>query len=281
MQEENQTFQNEDIRLVISTFGEWQKEACILNEGIILLCESGTATITVNFKIWQLDHLSAIVLFPNDVVMLSSVSPDFKAQALCYSPAMLREASLQIESAVYESLRKDRCRTESPVPYKLIQLMFATLSLYSSDGDCTCLSQLALLQLKGFFLGFYDFLVRHPMRQAQPRTSPRIAELFQRFNALIALHYQKSRDVSFYASLMHITPKYLNAVSHLCTHLSSKVIIDHYTILQLKLLLRDSQRSIKEISWDYNFANFSFFCRYFKKHTGMTPKQYRKTFKAM
>jgi len=275
MREDDYTFQGKQAQLIRSSFTEWQKEVCVLNYGAILLCERGSASITVNFETWQLREGSVIVLFPNDVVLLTLASEDFEVSALCYTSSMLREASLQLESAVYDSLSKDRCQTDSEIPRTLIQYMFATLSLYFSQKDCTCITQLVLLQLKGFFLGFYDFLLRHPSKQHPSSGSPRIDELFQRFNALIRLNYKKSRDVSYYADLLNITPKYLNSITHKATRLSSKVIIDHYVVLQLKLQLRNSQDSIKEIAWDYNFPNFSFFCRYFKKHTGRTPKKYR------
>lgn len=36
------------------------------------------------------------------------------------------------------------------------------------------------------------------------------------------------------------------------------------------------EKSAKEIAADYRFSDFSFFCRYFKQHTGMTPQQFRK-----
>lgn len=277
MKEDNYTFKNEQVQLVTTSYIEWQSDACVLNYGAILLCQQGTATITVNFKTWQLKPDAVITMFPNDVVMLSDVSVDFEVCALRYSPEMLREASLQLESVVYDSLRKDRCQTDSPIPSALIKHMFATLSLYFSQDGVTCLPQLVLLQLKGFFLGFYDFLIRHRSEQIEITDSQRTSDLFQRFNALIERDYKKSRDVSYFASLLHITPKHLNTVTHRVTNHSSKIIIDHYTVMQLKLLLRNSNQSIKEIAWDYNFSNCSFFCRYFKRHTGMTPQQYRKT----
>lgn len=276
MKQDNYSLKGEQVQLITSSLMEWQSEACILNDGRIILCECGTTNITVNFKTWNLHAGSVIVLFPNDVVILSQTDADFKVDALCFSADVLREASLQLESIVYDSLRKDRCQTNSPIPGQLIRHMFATLSLYFEQKDCTCLPQLVLLQLKGFFLGFYDFMYRHRSEQLEINNSQRTAELFQRFNALIERDYKKSRDVSYYASLLHITPKHLNTITHRSTHLSSKVIIDHYSILQIKLLLRNSTLPVKEIAWDYNFSNSSFFCRYFRRHVGMTPQQYRK-----
>jgi AraC family transcriptional activator of pobA len=276
MKGDSNTFEGEEVRLIRTRFSEWQNEACMLNYGAIVLCKGGQTDITLNFKRWSLHEGSVIVLYPNDVVILGGTTRDFEAEALCFSPAMLREASLQLESVVYDSLRKDRCQTDSPIPRSLIEHMFATLALYFRQEGCTCLSQLVLLQLKGFFLGFYDFLLRNPSdMDMQGTLTSRSAELFRMFNVLIERDYKKSRDVTYYAGKMHITPKYLNTVTHKATKLSSKVIIDHYTVLQLKLLLRNSKRSIKEIAWEYNFSNLSFFCRYFKLHTGMTPKQYR------
>jgi AraC-like DNA-binding protein len=277
MKEDNYTFKNEQVQLVTTSLIEWQSDSSILNYGAILLCKQGVATIKVNFKSWPLKPDAVIVLFPNDVVMLSDVSFDFEVSVLRYTQEMLREASLQLESVVYDSLRKDRCQTDSPIPSTLIKHMFATLSLYFSQEGVTCLPQLVLLQLKGFFLGFYDFLIRHRSEQIEIIGSQRTSDLFQRFNALIERDYKKSRDVSYFASLLHITPKHLNTITHKVTNLSSKVIIDHYTMMQLKLLLRNSSQSIKEIAWDYNFSNSSFFCRYFKHHAGMAPQQYRKT----
>lgn len=275
MKEDQYTFKSSQVQLITTSFNEWTEEACVLNYGAILLCCTGYATINVNFKACRLKPDSVMVLFPNDVLLLTEVSSDFSVQALTFTPSVLREASLQIEAAVYDSLRVDRCQTDSPIPTQLIKHMFDTLSIYFSQEDCTCLSQLVLLQLKGFFLGFYDYISRHRSELFTFQESQRAYELFQRFNAYIERDYKKSRDVAYYASLLHITPKHLNTITHKVTHHSSKTIIDHYTVMQLKLLLRNSSLSVKETAWNYNFSNTSFFCRYFKRHTGFTPQQYR------
>ena len=92
---------------------------------------------------------------------------------------------------------------------------------------------------------------------------------------LMERDYKISRDVNYYAEQMHITSKYLTNIVRQVTHHTPKAIIDQYVILQLKMQLKRSSQSIKEMAWEYHFADTSFFCRYFKKHTGITPQQIR------
>ena len=56
---------------------------------------------------------------------------------------------------------------------------------------------------------------------------------------------------------------------------SAKEIIDENLILELKMALQSTGMSLKEIADKYHFPDQSFFGRYFKKHTGMSPKEYR------
>jgi len=102
-----------------------------------------------------------------------------------------------------------------------------------------------------------------------------VRELFNRFMKLMERDYKKSRDVNYYAEQMNITSKYLSNIVRQVTGHTPKIIIDQYVVLQLKMQLKRSAQSIKEMAWEYHFADASFFCRYFKKHTGMTPQQVR------
>ena len=132
------------------------------------------------------------------------------------------------------------------------------------------------LQLKAFFLGFYDYLYRNPSERKAESESPRTKELFNQFMRELERRYRESRDVSYYAELLHISPKYLNMVTQRMTSHTIKTIINQYVVLQIKQSLTTEEKSIKQIAWDYHFSDLSFFCRYFKQHTGMTPQQFRK-----
>jgi len=261
--------------LTESDLARWQDEGMLLEDGCLLYCVSGDAVLTVNFDTWTFTRRSVIILFPGDMVEVSSVTDDFKVQMLRYSASLLREASLQLEQTVYSLLRKDRCRGASPLVEDIVSQIFELLKNYQEVCPDS-FNQIVLLQLKAFFLGFHNYLLRNPHEVQPEEGSERINELFSRFMETIMEHYKESREVAFYAARLHISPKYLFNISLAKTGRSPKTIIDHYVIMQLKLLLRTSTESIKQIAWDYHFNDDSFFCRYFKSHTGLSPQQFRK-----
>ena len=303
----------QEASLFRSGLEEWQEGPQVLTYGAILICRKGKAMLNVNYKDWELYEGAVITLFPNDVVELKvdgdCKSPEtengdckspqtengdcrspetengdckspqtansFQAEILKYNPSLLREASLQLEQTVYSSLREDRCRQDTPVVTNIINGMFGLLKVYFDQSECTCISQLVLCQLKAFFIGFHEYLQRNPQYRPDEVKSYRVRELFNRFMMLLEKDYKISRDVNYYAEKMNISSKYLtNIVSQVTGH-TPKTIIDQYVILQLKMHLKRTTQSIKEMAWEFHFADVSFFCRYFKKHTGLTPQQIR------
>lgn len=283
----------QEASLFLSGLEEWQEGPQVLTYGAILICRKGKARLNVNYKDWELYEGAVITLFPNDVVELKvdgdCKSPEtengdckspqtansFQAEILKYNPSLLREASLQLEQTVYSSLRKDRCRQDTPVVTNIINGMFSLLKVYFDQSECTCISQLVLCQLKAFFIGFHEYLQRNPQYRTDEVKSYRVRELFNRFMMLLERDYKISRDVNYYAAQMNISSKYLTNIVNQVTGHTPKTIIGQYVILQLKLHLKRSTQSIKEMAWEFHFADVSFFCRYFKKHTGLTPQQIR------
>ena len=293
----------QEASLFLSGLEEWQEGPQVLTYGAILICRKGKAMLNVNYKDWELYEGAVITLFPNDVVELKvdgdckspqtengdcrspetengdckspQTANSFQAEILKYNPSLLREASLQLEQTVYSSLREDRCRQDTPVVTNIINGMFGLLKVYFDQSECTCISQLVLCQLKAFFIGFHEYLQRNPQYRPDEVKSYRVRELFNRFMMLLEKDYKISRDVNYYAEQMNISSKYLTNIVNQVTGHTPKTIIDQYVILQLKMHLKRTTQSIKEMAWEFHFADVSFFCRYFKKHTGLTPQQIR------
>lgn len=270
---------SEKAQLCITSLQELKDESNVIDYGAIILCKGGTASMRIDFKDWHLKQYAVITLFPNDVVMLHDVSDDFEVEMLRYDKTLLREASLQLEQTVYSLLCKDRCRTDKQVVTLIIENMFSLLRLYFIQKECMYLDQLVLYQLKAFFLGFYDWMVRNRHEAPEDNGSRRTNELFNMFMEDLEQNYMKSHTVAFYAGRLNITSKYLNNIVRQMTGYTTKDIIDQYVTMQIKLQLCTADKSVKQLAWDFNFSDESFFCRYFKLHTGYTPQQFRKNIK--
>lgn len=101
---------------------------------------------------------------------------------------------------------------------------------------------------------------------------------FARFIELLFERYQSVRDANWYALQINTTYKTLNHICKLATGLTTKQLIDAYTILELKRILLVSSVTTQQIAFDHGFEDASNFVKYFKNHTQLTPSQFRKQY---
>ena len=85
-----------------------------------------------------------------------------------------------------------------------------------------------------------------------------------------------SREVLFYANEVGISSGYLNEVCNEISGHSAKEIIDSAVAARLKYELSYTTKSIQEIADEYNFPSQSYFSRYYKRLSGVTPSDFRK-----
>jgi YesN/AraC family two-component response regulator len=99
--------------------------------------------------------------------------------------------------------------------------------------------------------------------------------IFKKFMNLLVSQTVKPRYISWYSDQLNITPKYLSTI---CKNVSGKTafeLINQYITADIRHLLKDTNRSIKEITHMLDFPNISFFGKYVKAHTGYSPTTYR------
>jgi AraC-like DNA-binding protein len=85
------------------------------------------------------------------------------------------------------------------------------------------------------------------------------------------------RRVSWYAEQIGITPKYLSEMVKQVSKRTPNEWIDNYVMLEIRVLLKNTTKSIKEIADAVNFPNQSFLGKFFKEHMGMSPSEFRKS----
>lgn len=102
-------------------------------------------------------------------------------------------------------------------------------------------------------------------------------QIFIRFISLVSQHFREHRDTVFYADQLCLASHYLSPLIKEASGESPSVWITKAVISEAKVLLKQSDKTILLISEELGFPNSPFFCRYFKRETGMTPSEYRLT----
>ena len=121
------------------------------------------------------------------------------------------------------------------------------------------------------FYGLGYYIHHHTERHKETRGEV----LMHDFLKQIQSNYKEERRVDFYAEQLCISPKYLSQAIKSLTGKTAGEWIDEYVALEAKALLKHSNMTIQQISYELNFPSQSFFGKYFKRITGMSPKEYR------
>lgn len=100
--------------------------------------------------------------------------------------------------------------------------------------------------------------------------------LFNEFCNLLAKHYRESREVTYYAALLNLTPKYFSKVIFETVGVTAGDWIDEYVTAKAKHLLHSRpDLTAQEVGREIGFRDAATFCRFFKRVSKLTPKQYR------
>ena len=96
------------------------------------------------------------------------------------------------------------------------------------------------------------------------------------FKDLLEINYTNIKQVNYYAKQINITAKRLNHATTNVLGKNLKEIINDRTLLEAKRILAHTTESVKEISFRLGFEEPTNFIKYFKKHTLLTPIEFRK-----
>ncbi|MES2131852.1 MAG: AraC family transcriptional regulator [Bacteroidota bacterium] len=110
---------------------------------------------------------------------------------------------------------------------------------------------------------------------APKHKTSRKQDIVMQFSNLVNSNFKENRSVKFYADQLAITPKYLTEIVHEVTGKPASVIIDEKVMYEAKVLLNNPRLTIAQIADDLHFSDQSFLGKFFKRHLGLSPSQYR------
>ena len=113
-------------------------------------------------------------------------------------------------------------------------------------------------------------------RKAGGNVPPLKLALVRAFKQLIDKRFRELKLPKEYAELLHVTPNYLNAVCHELLGKTAGDLIRDRVVLEAKRLLVNADLSITQIAYELNFADGSYFTKFFRKYAGVTPEEFRR-----
>lgn len=241
------------------------------------LCLEGRAILNLNLREYELIPGRMVVILPNQIMEYRRESERFRGIFFAVSKDVL-ELLPQIRNilSLFLYLKDYPCFDLTSEEQDLVKEYHTFIRLRLKDGGNKYRKDLAFGLMQSFFFELYNIFQNHaPMASPADKNKSRKEYIFERFYESLARFYQSERSVKFYADQLCLTPKHLSGVIKTVSGKTVGEWIDEFVILEAKALLNSSNLNIQEIAGHLNFANQSFFGKYFKHYTGMSPKEYR------
>lgn len=236
-----------------------------------IICLKGFIQGKANLHPYHLEAPGLFVIMPEMVLEFEQISGDFEGRIVVMSKAFLANMNVENSGDAFVSISRKR---HIPLEEEELQgvMLYYEMSknIIKHNDNPYQIKTLSLLTMALFYgAGYY----LHKLEQMNVKSKNEI--LFTQFMDLVQVYFTQQKGVDFYAEKLNLTPKYMSTQ---IKHISSKSAgewIDERVMLEAKALLKSSNLTIQQIADKLNFPEQSAFGKFFKRHTGMSPKSYR------
>lgn len=241
---------------------------------LFLLCTRGICSLSIHLHHYNLCKNSMAVIFPNEFIQIKETSPDCRFLFVGFSELQLKnpilfsrtiEYTLPIFETPVTNLKPKLAAFFYSYIYSLIKAAQTPDILLGQEQVGIIYTQLIM------GLG----AIYRQKANSVPRKYNRNQEIVKDLIRLVTEHYRQERNISFYADKMHLSPQHLSTTIKKTTGKTLTDIISTFVIRDAQGKLRSTELTIQEIAYSLNFTDISFFGKYFKRYTGVSPKQYR------
>lgn len=252
------------------------KYPCRINSLVALVCLTGEMVTNINLNEFHILPGMMVLNIPENIVQLKKLN-NCTFYGISIAPLFFEKSHFNAYDMIpmYAQVRDNPClqltQEENIIFNQFISLIRLISHSPQSAKKETTIQELSIALINKL----YDTMLAHKPINEPGSKKARKEIIFSKFISLLTQHHINERSVTFYAERLCISPKYLSSMIKKQTGKSAAQWIDDYVILEAKNLLKYSEMSIQEIAYQLNFSTQSFFGKYFKHLTGMSPTEYR------
>ncbi|MBP3248616.1 AraC-type DNA-binding protein [Xylanibacter ruminicola] len=252
-----------------------------LDHGLVIICTAGVAQFEYDGHTVQLSKNDLFLLMAHSVVEKFMSSVDFDCRELWFSRGEMWNMNMYVKNSLADllPLKHNPKVTLSDVDAALFETYFKQLSYHIRNS-----SQLLYPEITHSIVGAFLLEVLSVLRRGNNMLKDNNLinnsglhgrKLADRFVQLVEQSDGRIRRVDEFAQMLNVTPKYLSKLLMDTMHRKPSVIVAFFTLQAIENRLRYTDMTMQQIADDLHFANASFFGKYFKEHSGMTPMEYR------
>lgn len=243
-------------------------------EGILfILCIKGTTKLQINMREYNIDEKTLLTILPGSVYEVVEYSEDILFEYIFLSVDFVYDLNVPSDVNILEKMFQHPILDLTEEQFNSLLEFYSFMMKQYKRENHKYRELLSKNLLSAFIVELFDIYA--VIEGKEVKINSHKEKLIQQFIKLLIENIRFERTVQFYADKMCLSPKYLSQLIKKISGASMMEWINGLTIVYIKAMLKTSELSILQISDELNFPNASFFGSYFKKHTGMTPIQYR------
>jgi len=241
----------------------------------IIICIRGTTEGSVNLKPYTTNGACLFTILSGQIMEYQSVSEDFTGLFIImsdkFTESLMTNASERLPLSI--SVRNNPVTPLNEKALDGVIQYFEMLKRIIQEKNhpfrLEVVRYLTLALIYGTIVEFHQL--------GNNRKISRQETLAEKFMNLVRTHYKVERKLEFYANNLCVTAKHLSKVIKETGGKSANDWIDEHVTLEAKALLKSTNLTVDQISEELNFPSQSFFGKYFKRVTGMSPGEYKGT----
>lgn len=255
------------------------RNPCRFGCDVQIVCTDGTAEISTGIENYTMRTGTELFLLGGSLVQVCGMSRDFRARMLLYPKDVVFKALLPLDASFLNYIHEypffDHLRPgASEDEWSHIMQWMDMARMLFRESLPSFRKQLEQNFLQSMLMYLYNQIPRKEI--AGPRESSRKQVLCHQFVRLIRENSAHEHQVPFYADRLCISSRYLgDIVAENFGGLTPKQLIDKQLISEIKVQLDNPLLSVSEIAQYFNFPEHTSMSRFFKRNTGMSPKEYR------
>lgn len=243
----------------------------------VAVCLEGQAQYTVDTREHLVSAGDVIIISEGQVVSNYMFSPDCKGMAIMSSNSFFHELIKEVHeiSTLFLFANTHPVFELSKDKMKIFVSYFKHIKSRMDDFSHHFRKELVMSLLKALIYEVGNEIWR--FQSVGETKNSRAETIFASFIRLVEQNFRTERRVGWYGKQLCITPKYLSETVKAVSKRTPNDWIDNYVTLEIRVLLKNSTMSVKEIAQMLNFPSQSFLGKYFKEHVGISPSKYRKS----